>query len=75
MLTVVPRQREKEEFRSFIRRLYQLWGGIPRRFNKYCDKFREEGEGAAVEASETEFTNELGTLSNELITRGPYVVH
>lgn len=75
MLTVVPRQREKEEFRSFIRRLFQLWGGIPRRFNKYCDKFRDKGADAAVEASETEFMNELGTLSNELITQGPYVVH
>ena len=75
MLTAVPRQREKEEFRGFVRRLFQHWGGIPCRFNKYCDKFREEGADAAVEASETEFMNELGNLSNELIAKGPYVLH
>jgi hypothetical protein len=64
-----------EVFKEFIHSLYLLWGGIPRRFNEYCQSFRDEGKDAALEMSRTHFKMELSQLSVHLARNGPLIYH
>ena len=67
--------KELNEFEQFIRDLYDLWGGIPRRLTLYCDAFREHGPTTALVDSKNDFEKELKSLSRDLISRGPIVAH
>ena len=64
-----------EEFEGFILAVYKLWGGIPRRLLLYCEKFRVSNVKAALQQSQDDFTSELRTLSNDIVSRGPTIVH
>jgi hypothetical protein len=62
-----------EEFKDFIHSLYLLWGGIPRRFNEYCQSFRDDGKDAALTMSRVQFEMELSQLSGNLARDGPWI--
>jgi hypothetical protein len=65
----------KEEFEKFLRSLYDLWGGIPRRLAEYCSSFRQYGQEKALETSASEFQSCMNTLSMEIVSRGPAGYH
>eukprot|EP00980_Cylindrotheca_fusiformis_P029376 scaffold23457_cov113-Cylindrotheca_fusiformis.AAC.2 len=61
---------DQGEFEKFIHELYNVWGGIPRRFAIYCQAFHDGGTQAALEFSEDDFTSELKALAADLISNG-----
>ncbi len=62
----------EDEFKGFIHSLFLLWGGIPRRFNEYCQSFRDDGKDAVLEMSRAQFEKELSQLSGDLARDGPW---
>jgi hypothetical protein len=62
-----------KDFQDFIHSLYKLWGGIPRRFNEYCQLFRDDGASVALKMSREQFDEELNSLSSHLVHYGPLI--
>ena len=65
--------RDYEEFQKFIKAMYDIWGGIPRRFVQGFSTFEKKGKDAAIAEAETKFKIEMGRLAPKIIQSGPMI--
>jgi len=66
-------RRTIDEFREFIEALYNIWGGIPRRFVHGYATFEDKGLDEAIEEANKKFRKEMETLAPHVIKNGPMI--
>jgi len=64
-------RRNIDEFKEFVKAMYDIWGGIPRRFAHRYATFEDKGKDSAIAEAGLELQQQMKRLAPQVISMGP----